>query len=287
MALARRHRGRARGLRPADRRSAVLQPAALLQCRGRGEASSAVRGAKGDVRLKRGPMQARADLDRPGAAGHDVVDRLTQGSSTAGLGLRIFARVRPRSAGSRGLGGLQCRRPRANTSSNEQRRRPVKSPKRYRLLHGPYAAPKRRVGRRLYCQLRRREVRVDGLTDSPTSWPFTRPRGPRSLTLCGERVRAVRTESASGVAAHWGVAMTTVWKWRRALGVPCFTEGTRRLYQDVIPEKVDLEALAEARRASRTPSARAKISARGRAARCTRTSSKRPPRGSAPTRTRL
>jgi hypothetical protein len=137
----------------------------------------------------------------------------------------------------------------------------MKSPKRYRLLHGPYAAPQCRVGRTLYCQFRRRELKVGGLTDAPVPWPFARQPGPRSLILCGELVLAVRVESASAVAAHWGVGRETVGRWRKALGVPFFNEGTRQLYQDVIPEKVNLEALTVARKASRTPKARAKMSA--------------------------
>ena len=132
---------------------------------------------------------------------------------------------------------------------------------RYRLLSGPYTAPACRVGRKLYCRWRRRWVMVHGLTEAPVMWPFTRGSGPRSLILCGDLVRAVRDESVASVAAHWGVGRETVWRWRRALGVNQFTRGTRQLIRDTIPEKVDLARLAEARAASRTPEARAKMSA--------------------------
>ena len=135
------------------------------------------------------------------------------------------------------------------------------SPQRYRLLGGPYAAPACRDGRKLYCRWRRRWVKVDGLTDAPVMWPFTQQAGPRSPILCGDLVLAVRGESVSAVAAHWGVARETVWRWRRALGVTRFTRGTCQLIRDTIPEKVDLARLAEARAASRTPEARAKMSA--------------------------
>ena len=135
------------------------------------------------------------------------------------------------------------------------------SPERYRLLGGPYAAPACRVGRKLYCRWRRRWVKVAGLTDAPVMWPFTQAAGPRSPILCGDLVLAVRIESAAAVAAHWGVARETVWRWRRALGVTEYTRGTRQLIRDTIPEKVDLDRLAEARAASRTPEARAKMSA--------------------------
>src|SRR4051812_44848445 len=110
--------------------------------------------------------------------------------------------------------------------------RKTPSPQRYRLLGGPYGAPACRVGGRLYCRWRRRRVRVDGLTDAPVVWPYTREHGPRSLILYGDLARAVRHESASAVAAHWGVGRETVWRWRRALGVPEYTRGTRQLIRD-------------------------------------------------------
>jgi hypothetical protein len=135
------------------------------------------------------------------------------------------------------------------------------SPRRYRLLDGPYAAPACRVGRKLYCKWRRRWIAVDGLTDAPVVWPFSKRAGPRSLILCGDLVRAVRCESASAVAAHWGVGRETVWRWRRVLGVGQFNRGTLQLNRDTVPERVDLARLAEARAASRTPEARARMSA--------------------------
>jgi hypothetical protein len=132
---------------------------------------------------------------------------------------------------------------------------------RYRLLHGPYAAPKCRVGGLLYCVRRERDLKVSGLTDAPIQWPFTRVAGPKSLIVCGDLVRAVRTESELAVAHHWGVARKTVWKWRTALGVPMWNEGSRRLLLETVPERVDLETLALAREKSRTREARAKMSA--------------------------
>jgi hypothetical protein len=74
-----------------------------------------------------------------------------------------------------------------------------RDPKRYRLLHGPYRAPKCRVGGVLFCQFRHREVKVGGLTDAPVLWPITREHGPRSLILCGGLIEAVRCESAGDV----------------------------------------------------------------------------------------
>jgi hypothetical protein len=136
-----------------------------------------------------------------------------------------------------------------------------RDPKRYKLLHGPYAAPRCHVGGVLSCQFRRRLRKVSGLTDAPVIWPFSQEHGPRSLILCGALVQAVRCESVSAVVAHWGVSRNTVWRWRRALDVPGRNEGTRRLDRDTIPEKVNPESLAAARERSRSPEARAKMSA--------------------------
>ena len=136
-----------------------------------------------------------------------------------------------------------------------------RDPKRYKLLHGPYAAPRCHVGGVLSCQFRRRLRKVSGLTDAPVIWPFSQEHGPRSLILCGALIQAVRRESVSAVAAHWGVSRNTVWRWRKALNVPCRNEGTQRLYQDTIPDRVNQESLAAARERSRSPAARAKMSA--------------------------
>lgn len=137
----------------------------------------------------------------------------------------------------------------------------MSDPKRYTLLRGPYSAPKCRVGGKLFCRRRVRKVVVSGLTDAPIPWPFTREAGPASLILCGELVRAVRTESEAAVAAHWGVSRNVVYQWRKTLSVSCFTEGTRKLYRDTIPDRVNLESLAAARILSTAREARAKMSA--------------------------
>lgn len=67
----------------------------------------------------------------------------------------------------------------------------------------------------LRCSIRGK-ARVHAITDTPIMWPATwrnhidrRP----SLILCGDLIRAVRKESATAVAHHWGVSMLTVWKW--------------------------------------------------------------------------
>src|SRR5438105_294244 len=111
---------------------------------------------------------------------------------------------------------------------------------RFKLRHGPYMTPRCRVGDKLPCEHRGREVTVGGITDAPIPWPFG-GKGPQSPILCGDLIRAVQFESAIAVAHHWGVDKKTVRNWRRALGVPRTNEGTRRLFVDYTPERLTPE----------------------------------------------
>jgi hypothetical protein len=139
---------------------------------------------------------------------------------------------------------------------------------RYKLLHGPYAPPAARRGDVLHCEYRDADVRVGGLTDAPVPWPRAMKTGKPSLILCGNLVQAVRCESELAVAHHWGVSLVTVWKWRKALGVPQINEGTARLYRDYKPEKLTEDVAARGREAAATPEVieRMAASKRGRPA---------------------
>jgi len=114
-------------------------------------------------------------------------------------------------------------------------------PEKVKLLYGPYAPPRTRRGRFLPCELRG-TVKVGGYSDGPIPWPIKWR--TRSLILFGDLVRAVRQESAMGVAYHWAVCTDLVSKWRRALGVEPITAGTRAL-----KSHVQSEALTPALRA--------------------------------------
>lgn len=74
---------------------------------------------------------------------------------------------------------------------------------RTRLLHGPYRAPRLRVGDRAACLLRDCTVVVTGWSSAPISWPRCRAldsRGGGSGPLLDEELaRAVRLESAAAV----------------------------------------------------------------------------------------
>jgi DNA-binding XRE family transcriptional regulator len=130
---------------------------------------------------------------------------------------------------------------------------------RNRLLHGPYAAPACRRGDVLACEYRGQDLRVGGLTDAPIPWPRALKTGVPSLIVCGDLARAVRSESELAIAHHWGVGLTTVWKWRQALGVDRMNEGTTRLYGDYRPEKIGAEAYAKMAETMRAPEMRERL----------------------------
>ena len=133
---------------------------------------------------------------------------------------------------------------------------------RVKLLYGPYVPPKCRVGDKLPCEYRGREVMVRGMSDGLIQWPSTRRRGAHSLVLCGELIRAVERESEIAVGHHWGVRQEMVWKWRRALKVPAMTLGSRRLPVEYAAETLTPEVRSKARDAMHSPEVRAKLSRR-------------------------
>jgi hypothetical protein len=101
------------------------------------------------------------------------------------------------------------------------------------LLHGPYTPPPLRKGDRAVCLAWDADVVVTEWSSGRLSWPRCRRPGTRGagsgLLVDAELARAVRCESVAAVCHWWGVARDTAWAWRRALGVPRFNEGSRRL----------------------------------------------------------
>jgi len=130
---------------------------------------------------------------------------------------------------------------------------------RYRLHHGPYSAPACRRGDTLECEVRGEAVKVGGLTDAPIPWPRVLKTGRIALIVCGDLARAVRVESRQAVAHHWGVTPETVWKWRKALGVEEYNEGTRALHRGHYPEKITPESFEKMAETHRTPEARERM----------------------------
>jgi hypothetical protein len=100
------------------------------------------------------------------------------------------------------------------------------------------------IGSSLKCRLRGR-LKVAGITDAPVPWPWTwqsQGGGKRLLILCGDLVRAVRTESAQAIVYHWGVGRQLVSEWRSTLGVGRMTPGTRRRWVELAPARLDRAA---------------------------------------------
>ncbi len=117
---------------------------------------------------------------------------------------------------------------------------------RFRLVDGPYYPPRTARGRFLVCELRG-TVKIGGYSDAPIPWPKIWRR--RSLVICGDLLRALKTESVYAVAYHWGLSRSIVSQYRQRLGIPRYNPGSHRLFREYTIE------------AARTPEARAKLSA--------------------------
>jgi hypothetical protein len=121
------------------------------------------------------------------------------------------------------------------------------------LIAGPYQPPACEVGSSLTCKRFGRQI-VAGFTRPGAPgipWPFAaRQGGNPPLILCGDLVKAVRTETAAAVAHYWGVSRFTVHDWRQALGVGRYTEGTRRRWRELAPTKLTRDVNRKAQAAS-------------------------------------
>ncbi len=128
----------------------------------------------------------------------------------------------------------------------------------FRLI-GTYRTPRFRIGQRVCCQVRG-EMVITHMTDAPIPWPVGKGgRGRHSLVVYKGLARAVRRESEQAICRWWGVRTTTVWKWRKALGVGIATEGTSRLHREYTKEPWSAEALAKAQGKARDLERRRKI----------------------------
>lgn len=71
------------------------------------------------------------------------------------------------------------------------------------------------------------------MSDAIIPWPTAKKTGRRSLILCGDLVRAVKSESVAAVMAAWGVSRGTVLGWRSSLQVARVTAGTHALMSGI------------------------------------------------------
>jgi hypothetical protein len=131
---------------------------------------------------------------------------------------------------------------------------------RFKLLHGPYVAPRCQVGSRLFCEVRG-QVIVCGISAGRIPWPIGKRGRARSLVVCGDLAKALQRESNIAICYWFGITGQTVTKWRKALDVPQVNEGTRRLYVDYTPERLPEDVRRRAIANANTPEANAKKSA--------------------------
>jgi hypothetical protein len=99
---------------------------------------------------------------------------------------------------------------------------------RYKLLFGPYRAPRLKRGSVVEDRIRG-EVTVVGLTDARIPWPIGRRGKFRALLVEDRLAEAIRRESVQAVAFSWGVSVETVRLYRRELGVPAINDGSKWL----------------------------------------------------------
>ena len=122
-----------------------------------------------------------------------------------------------------------------------------------RSFYGPYKSPKFRLGDKMPCEHRGREVVVGSISEANIQWPVHEGRGPRSPILCGDLICAVKTESEIAVAFHWRVSVATVSNWRCG---HCCASGQQRddaPHGGLYPERLTPEAHAMSDEAKRTP----------------------------------
>ena len=132
-----------------------------------------------------------------------------------------------------------------------------------KLIFGPYGTPRCRIGGQLRCAIRGAVI-VRGMSDTPIQWPYSHRHASDSrpsLIICGDMVRAIRQESASAVAYHFGVTGQTVTKWRKALGVDRQTPGTIDLQRRTIDQHFDDVTRAKVIASTKRPKRNAKIAA--------------------------
>lgn len=110
-----------------------------------------------------------------------------------------------------------------------------------RFVGGAYAPPFVPIGGWLKCELRGM-VQVGGYSNALIPWPVAVGH-PRQMILCGDLVKALKTESRLAVAFHFGISRQIVSEYRRRLGVERFTPGSLRLFW----RNVDLARSDEAR----------------------------------------
>ncbi len=111
-----------------------------------------------------------------------------------------------------------------------------------RFIGGPYAPPLVAVGGWLRCALRG-DLQVAGYTNALIPWPVAAGHR-KQLIVCGNLVKALKTESRLAVAFHFGISPALVSEYRSRLNIERYTAGSQRLFW----RNVNLARTPEARR---------------------------------------
>ncbi len=114
-----------------------------------------------------------------------------------------------------------------------------------RFVDGPYLPPIVGIGGWIKCELRG-ELQVGGYSNALIPWPIAVGKA-KQLVICGDFLRALKTESREAVAFHFGLSRALISQLRSKLGIERYTAGSYRLFR----RNIDL---------ARTDEARAKIS---------------------------
>jgi hypothetical protein len=128
---------------------------------------------------------------------------------------------------------------------------------RFKLLHGPCRAPRCKIGQKLWCEMRGWVI-VRGMSEGRVAWPVTRVNRATAFIVCAGLAEAIRRESASAVCYWWGITPQTVTKWRKALDVPTYNEGTTKLWSKLSAEFLTPEVQKRARKKANSPEMNAK-----------------------------
>lgn len=94
------------------------------------------------------------------------------------------------------------------------------------------------------CEVRGEVVFV-GLSKGPIPWPIGKRGRVQAIAVFGALAEAVRREPLEAVCHWFGVGQDTVWRWRRALGVPAVNEGSRLLKSEAAQDPDAIQARAE------------------------------------------
>jgi len=97
-----------------------------------------------------------------------------------------------------------------------------------RFVGGPYVPPSVTVGGWLQCALHGL-LQTGGYTNALIPWPVA-VKHPRQMILCGDLVKALKTESRLAVCFHVGISPQMVSEYRRKLGIERLTPGSTRLF---------------------------------------------------------